>query len=106
VVAAQQPFRLRNLLCRDGLPGIEEQRAPDDVRARLEVQLVGEAEEEVVLARIAQVEDVPGDDADFADARAGRFELGERGKRLRLLRAGPAGCAGQRREASEEAILN
>jgi hypothetical protein len=70
------------------------------------VQLVGEAEEEVVLPRIAQVEDVARNDADFPDARAGRLELGERGNRLRLLRAGRAGCPGQGREANEQAILN
>jgi hypothetical protein len=106
VVAAQQPFRLRDLLHRDRLAAFEQQRPPDDVRARFEVQLVGEAEEEIVLPRVVQVEDVPGVDADFADTRARRLERGERGKGLRLLRAGRAGCSGQGREANEQAILN
>jgi hypothetical protein len=106
VVAAQQPLRLRDLLRRDRLPALEQQRAADDVRPRRGVQLVGEAEEEVVLPRIVQVEDVAGDDADFADARAGRLELGERGEGLRLLRTGRAGCPGQGREPNEQAIPN
>jgi len=72
------------------------------------VDLVGEAENEVVLARVVQVEDVVGVDADLADARALRLELGK-GRQAsvgRILRARPPGCPGQRRKANEQAKLN
>jgi hypothetical protein len=69
------------------------------------VQLVGEAVEPVVLARIAQVEDVLGDDANLADARARGLELGESRKADRRLGAGPA-CPGQGGEANEQKALN
>jgi hypothetical protein len=78
---------------------------PDDVGLRVDVQLVGEAIKPVVLARIAQVEDVLGDDADLADARAGGLELGERRNAGRRLGAGPA-CPGQGGEANEQETLN
>jgi hypothetical protein len=69
------------------------------------VQLVGEAIEPVVLARIAQVEDVLGDDADLADACARRFELGEAWNAGGGLCAGPA-CPGEGGEANEQITLN
>jgi hypothetical protein len=69
------------------------------------VQLVGKAIEPVVLARIAQVEDVLGDDADLADARARRFELGEGRNAGGRLCAGPA-CPGEGGEANEQVTLN
>ena len=106
VLTAQQAFGLFDLLHRDRLPAVEQQRPPDHVRARIEVQLVGEAEEPVVLPRIAQVEDIAGDDADFADTRAGGLQLGERRHALRFLRAGRSRCPGQRGQANEEAKLN
>jgi hypothetical protein len=69
------------------------------------VQLVGEAIQPVVLARIAQVEDVLGDDTDLADARARRFELGEAWNAGWRLGAGPA-CPGEGGEANEQVMLN
>jgi len=70
------------------------------------VQIVGEAEKPVVLPRIVQVEDIAGDDADFANTRPGGLQLGERRQALRVLRAGPSRCPGQRDQANEEAKLN
>jgi hypothetical protein len=74
------------------------------------VNLVGEPEEPVVLARIAQVEDIVREDANFADTRAGGLELGEARQALRcagrLLCGSPPGCPGQGRKANEQAVLN
>jgi hypothetical protein len=69
------------------------------------VQLVGEAIEPVVLARIAQVEDVLGDDADLADAGAGGLELGE-GRNAAWRLCISLACPGQGGEASEQITLN
>jgi len=69
------------------------------------VQLVGEPVEPVVLARIAQVEDVLGDDADLADARAGGLELREGRDAAWGLCTGLA-CPGQGGEANEQETLN
>jgi len=46
------------------------------------VQRVGDAVGELVLRRVAQVEDVVRVDADLADQGAGRLEVGERGQLL------------------------
>jgi hypothetical protein len=69
------------------------------------VQLVGEAVEPVALARVAQVEDVLGEDADLADARARGFQLGEGWNAGRGLGTGLA-CPGQGGEANEQETLN
>jgi hypothetical protein len=69
------------------------------------VQLVGEAVEPVVLARIAQVENILSDDADLADACARRFELGEAWNAGWRLCAGPA-CPGEGGEANDQVTLN
>jgi hypothetical protein len=72
------------------------------------MELVGEAEEPVVLLRVVEVEDVLGGDSDLADAGAFGFELGERrnalgvGRVLRLRRRGSS----QGGEADEQAMPN
>jgi hypothetical protein len=69
------------------------------------VQLVGEPVKPVVLARIAQVEDVLRDDADLADARAGGLELGE-GRNAASRLCTSLACPGQGGEANEQITLN
>jgi hypothetical protein len=59
------------------------------------VQLVREAEQPVVLARVLEVEDVLRQDADLADAGAGRLELGQRGYAFLGF-----ACLGERRQAN------
>jgi len=73
------------------------------------VQLVREAVESVVLARVVEVEDVLREDADLADARTRGLELGEARDALarrRLLGAAGPGCPCQGRQESEQAMPN
>jgi hypothetical protein len=78
---------------------------PDDVRPGTDVQRVGKAIKPVVLARIAQVEDVLGDDANLADARARGLELGE-GRNAAWRLCASLACPGQGGEANEQETLN
>jgi hypothetical protein len=73
------------------------------------MELVGEAEQPVVLLRIVEVEDVLGGDSDLADAGAFGFELGERRQALNrrcVLRQRRSGRAGQGGKEDEEAMPN
>src|SRR5688572_15961697 len=92
----------------DQVAGLKKELPADDLRARVDVNLVCQAVERVVLARIGEVEDVLGNDANLADARAGGFELGERGHRIRrsFLRMPRLSGRGERDQASEKANLN
>ncbi len=109
-LGAQEPLRLGDPARREGVTGMDEQKAPDHLRARGGVEAVGEAEEGVVLARLRLVEDVLGVDLDDADPRPVRFQplraergRGRTGRRSRGLREedrgsrGEAGDAGRRR---------
>jgi hypothetical protein len=78
---------------------------PDDVGTGVDVQLVRQAIEDIVLPGVLEIEDVVGEDADLADARACGFELREARqafRRRRLLRGGRRGDAGERGQASEK----
>ncbi|HEV3010518.1 MAG TPA: hypothetical protein VGX52_15935 [Burkholderiales bacterium] len=107
MLGAQHPLGFLDQLQRDRVPGVEEQQAADDLGAGVDVQLVRQTIEGVVLPRVVEVENVLGDDADFADARARGLELGKaRNRRRTFLRARRRARRGERRQAKQEADLN
>src|SRR5207249_3240525 len=76
-VRAHQALRLFDEAHRDALAGLEQQLAPHDRGARLDVQGVGGSVEDAVFLLVGEVEDVAGVDPHLADERSGRLELGE-----------------------------
>ncbi len=76
-VRAHQALRLFDEAGRDALAGLEQQLAPDDRGARLNVQRIGGAVEDAVFLLVREIEDVAVVDPHLADDGSCRLELGE-----------------------------
>jgi hypothetical protein len=66
------------------------------------VDRVRGAVDEAALLRIVRVEDIVGDDPDFADQRAGGLELGDGGQRRGGWRTGLRGGEARMQEQGDE----